>query len=126
MLSEANVQATIAVSDIQKGKEFYGQTLGLTEEDENPGGVTYSCAGGGKLFVYASDTAGSGKATCAAFELGDVEACVDELKAQGVEFEQYDDMPDTKREGDIHIMGPFKTAWFKDPDGNILAIASMA
>jgi hypothetical protein len=50
-----------------------------------------------------------------------VEGVVRALKAKGVTFEHYD-MPDTKREGDIHVSGDMKAAWFKDPDGNILNI----
>lgn len=55
--------------------------------------------------------------------VGDVEGVVSELKARGVTFEHYD-LPDTTLEGDIHIAGDMKVAWFKDPDGNILNIAS--
>jgi catechol 2,3-dioxygenase-like lactoylglutathione lyase family enzyme len=53
----------------------------------------------------------------------DVERVVRELKAKGVTFEHYD-LPDTRREGDVHIGGHMKIAWFKDPDGNILNIVS--
>ena len=123
MLKDGTVFATLAVKDINKGKEFYGGTLGLEQTDENPGGVTYTC-GSGKLFVYESPTAGTNQATCASFEVGDVEAVAADLKAKGVSFEQYD-MPGGTREGDIHIMGPMKSAWFRDPDGNILNIGKV-
>lgn len=123
MLKDGTVFATLAVKDINKGKEFYGGTLGLEQIDENPGGVTYTC-GGGKLFVYQSPTAGTNQATCASFEVSDVEAVAADLKAKGVKFEQYD-MPGGNREGDIHTMGPMKSAWFTDPDGNILNIGKV-
>ena len=54
---------------------------------------------------------------------GNVEGVVRDPKAKGITFEHYD-MPDMKREGDIHIGGDMKVAWFKDPDGNILNIVS--
>lgn len=44
-----------------------------------------------------------------------------ELKDKGVAFEHYD-FPGMVLEGDVHVMGELKAAWFKDPDGNILAI----
>lgn len=122
MLADSRVVATVAVKDIDKAKTFYGGTLGLMQTDENPGGVTYT-VGGGLLFVYQSPTAGSGQATCAHFEVSDVEAVAKELKDRGVEFEQYD-MPGGTREGDVHTMGNMKAAWFKDPDGNILGLGS--
>lgn len=122
MLGEFNVFATVAVSDINKAKEFYGDTLGLQQTDENPGGVTYQ-SGTGKIFVYQSPTAGKNEATSAAWDVDDIESVAEALKAKGVSFEQYD-FPGGTREGDIHIMGNMKAAWFKDPDGNILSIGS--
>jgi len=118
MLNQGKVFATIAVSDIAIAKEFYGGTLGLSQVDENPGGVTYE-SGGGRLFVYQSPTAGTNQATCASWLVDDVNSVVEELKAKGVNFEHYD-FPGGTREGDVHIMGSMKSAWFKDPDGNIL------
>ena len=122
MLSDSTVFATLAVSDIDAGKKFYGETLGLSQTDENPGGVTYTC-GTGKLFVYQAPTAGKGQATCAAWEVDNIEEVVSELQSKGVTFEEYDGMPGT-REGAIHIMGPMKAAWFKYTDGNILSVGS--
>ena len=122
MLGEGNVFATIAVKDINAGKKFYGETLELKQVDENPGGVTYQ-SGTGKLFVYESGTAGTGQATCASWEVKDIEAVVADLKGKGISFEHYD-FPGGTREGDIHDMGPVKAAWFKDPDGNILSVDS--
>ncbi len=122
MLGQSDVCATIAVKDINSAKKFYGNTLGLQQVDENIGGVTYQ-SGSGRLFVYPSSTAGSGQATCASWEVEAVPASVAELKSKGVQFEHYD-LPGGTRDGDIHIMGPFQAAWFKDPDGNILSVAS--
>ncbi|MEK7603188.1 MAG: VOC family protein [Patescibacteria group bacterium] len=123
MLGESTVFATVAVKDINSAKEFYSGTLGLKQTDENPGGVTFS-SGSGKIFVYQAPTAGTNQATCAAWEVNGIEAIVEGLKAKGVTFEQYE-VPGTTREGDIHIMGNMKAAWFKDPDGNILNVVSL-
>lgn len=122
MLSDSMVFATVAVSDLAASKQFYGETLGLKQTDENPGGVTYE-SGGGKLFIYQAPSAGTNQATSASWQVDDIEAVVAGLKQKGVQFEQYD-MPGGTREGDIHMMGPMKAAWFKDPDGNILNVGS--
>lgn len=122
MLSDAQVFATIAVSDIDAGKNFYGETLGLKQIDENAGGVTYG-NGEGKLFVYKSPTAGTGQATAVTWEVPDVGVVAGDLKAKGVYFEHYE-VPGAVLQGDVHVMGEMKAAWFKDPDGNIICIAN--
>jgi Lactoylglutathione lyase and related lyases len=122
MLGNNDVCATIAVSNMDAAEKFYGGTLGLTVEKDGGGGVFYKSGNGG-VFVYPSATAGTNKATYAAWSVDDVEAEAKALKDKGVKFEQYDDLPG-ERDGDIHTMGPVKSAWFSDPDGNILNIVS--
>ncbi len=124
MFAEGRVFATLAVKDLAAAKTFYGETLGLKQTDENPGGVTYE-SGGGKLFVYQSPTAGTSQATCASWEVQNIESVAKELADKGITFEHYD-FPGGTREGDIHIMGSMKAAWFKDPDGNILNVVSVS
>jgi catechol 2,3-dioxygenase-like lactoylglutathione lyase family enzyme len=123
MLSEAPVIATIAVRDIEIAKNFYGGTLGLRPLDEDPGGVMYQCKGS-TLFVYPSQFAGSNQATYASWNVQNIEMAVNDLKAKGVTFEHYD-MPGAMLQGDVHVMEGTKAAWFRDPDGNILALTSM-
>jgi catechol 2,3-dioxygenase-like lactoylglutathione lyase family enzyme len=123
MLADSTVTPTIAVKDIEVAKNFYGGALGLKQVDENPGGVTYQ-SGNSKLFVYPSQVAGTNQATYAAWMVDDVEAVVAGLKGKGVTFERYE-LPDTTWDGDIASMGPIKSAWFKDPDGNILSVGNM-
>lgn len=122
MLSDKDVCATIAVSDMAAAAKFYGETLGLEKGMESPGGTFYKSGNSG-VFVYQSGTAGTNKATYAAWMVDDVEATAKALKDKGVSFEQYDDLPG-EREGDVHIMGELKAAWFTDPDGNILNIVN--
>jgi catechol 2,3-dioxygenase-like lactoylglutathione lyase family enzyme len=124
-LSESQVESTIAVSDMDRAKEFYEGKLGLSDgEDGGDGGRTYSCGGGTKIHVYPSpENAGKSGATLAAFLVQDVERTVDELTAAGVNFEQYGEPFDTDTKG-IARMGDDAVAWFKDPDGNTLAIGS--
>jgi catechol 2,3-dioxygenase-like lactoylglutathione lyase family enzyme len=124
MLGDYDVAAAIAVSNIETGKKFYGETLGLEQASENPGGVLYK-SGNSNIFVYPSPYAGTNKATYVGWSVDDVEGTIAELKEKGVQFEQYDDMPGTTRDGDVHSMGEVKAAWFKDPDGNILSFSNM-
>lgn len=123
MLGNSPVVAILPVSDLERAKNFYAETLGLKQEDENPAGITYQ-SGSSKLFIYTTQFAGTNKATAAGWMVEDIEGVVADLKSRGVTFEQYDDLPGTTRQGDIHILGPYKSAWFKDPDGNILNIAT--
>ena len=124
MLADRTVVATIAVKDVAVAKRFYEGVLGLKQVgSEGTQTVTYA-AGSGKLLVYQSQFAGTNKATAATWFVGsDVDKLVKTLKGKGVSFEHYD-MPETKREGDIHVSGPMRAAWFKDPDGNIHAIVN--
>jgi catechol 2,3-dioxygenase-like lactoylglutathione lyase family enzyme len=123
-IADGKVFASVAVSSIDVARDFYGGTLGLKGAEENPGGVGYEC-GGGSIFVYVSDTAGTGEATAAMWQVDDVTPIAEELAAKGVKFERYD-MPDAELIGDVHLWdgGAFKNAWFRDPDGNILGIVS--
>jgi catechol 2,3-dioxygenase-like lactoylglutathione lyase family enzyme len=122
MLGDATVFTTIAVRDVQLAKEFYAEKLGLNQIDENEGGVMYE-SGMGKLFTYQAPTAGTNRATCAAWDVDDIEQTVSDLQAKGIMFENYD-IPDAEVDGFIYTMGSQKAAWFKDPDGNILSIGS--
>ncbi len=120
MLGTIDVVTTIAVKDLEIGRKFYLETLGLTPVDEQEGELVTFKSGATVLNVYRSEFAGTNKATAASWDVGDdLERIVRELEAKGIAFEHYD-MPGMTRDGAIHDVGGFKTAWFKDPDGNIL------
>lgn len=121
MLGEANVYPTIPVKDLDQARDFYERALGLTSVTEDEGGIYYE-SGNSNVYVYTSpDNAGKNPATSASWSVRDVAATVEQLKAKGITFEHYDDIPGTTREGDIHTMGTIHAAWFRDPSGNILA-----
>ena len=124
MLGNKDAATNIAVRNLDTAQKFYEGTLGLKEvAREGKEAITYR-SGGSTLFVYRSEYAGTNKATAATWTVGDdVEGEVRQLKAKGVRFEHYD-MPGMKLEGDVHVGGDMKVAWFKDPDGNILSIAN--
>ena len=122
MLAGKDPIATIAEKDLGAARKFYEGTLGLKVEDASGTEAQMYRSGSSQLIVYRSDFAGTNKATALNFVVGDeLDRIVKGLRDRGVTFEHYD-MPDVKREGDIHLAGPMKLAWFKDPDGNIIAL----
>jgi catechol 2,3-dioxygenase-like lactoylglutathione lyase family enzyme len=124
MLGDKDAVANIAVKNLETAKKFYEETLGLTQiGTEGQEEVIVFRSGNSTIYVYKSQYAGTNQATALTWVVGkDIESVVQELKTKGVTFEHYDDMPDVTREGDIHVSGNMKVAWFKDPDGNILNI----
>jgi catechol 2,3-dioxygenase-like lactoylglutathione lyase family enzyme len=124
MLGDKDAAANIAVKNLEVAKKFYEDTLGLTQVGNEGQELIVFSSGSSMINVYRSQYAGTNQATAVTWVVGeDVEGIVQALKAKGVTFEHYD-MPDMKREGDIHIAGNMKVAWFKDPDGNILNIVN--
>ena len=123
MLGNSDVYATVAVSDMQKSETFYKETLGLKPANGQDQGGTMYKSGSTKIFVYPSQYAGTNQATTASWRVDDIDGVVKDLKSKGVKFEHYD-MPNVTMQGDLHIMGELKAAWFKDPDGNILALVN--
>jgi catechol 2,3-dioxygenase-like lactoylglutathione lyase family enzyme len=122
MLSDNNAIATVAVKNLERSKEFYERTLGLTRVMENEGVLAFK-SGASTLFVYRSPYAGTNKATAVTFVVEKVDDLVRILKGRGVTFEHYD-LPNMTRQGDIHVAGSMRTAWFKDPDGNIFSVVT--
>ena|SRR5918996_60710 len=124
MLGDKDAVANIAVKDMERARKFYEGTLGLKQVGAEGQELIVFRSGNSTINVYESQYAGTNQATAVTWTVGDdVEGVVRALKAKGVIFEHYD-MPDTTLEGDVHVAGDMKVAWFKDPDGNILNIAS--
>jgi catechol 2,3-dioxygenase-like lactoylglutathione lyase family enzyme len=119
MLQKSAMFAYIPAKDVTRARKFYEDTLGFRPGKELGGGVTYECDGGTACFLYPTPNAGTSAASQAFWQVADIEREVLELKAKGVTFEHYD-MPGMP--GDIATAGGAKAAWFKDSEGNILAI----
>ena len=122
MLKAAAIVPYIPVSDVPRARRFYEEKVGLKPKEVYAGGVIYECGNGSWVFMYPSGGAGTSKASTAFWSVDDVTAEVTELKARGVVFEEYD-MPGIKTVNSIATGGGAKTAWFKDTEGNILAIS---
>ena len=121
MLRAAPIRAYIPASDVSRARKFYEGNVGLEPKEEHAGGVIYEC-GGAEVFLYPTSNAGTSKASQAYWQVDDVEAEVADLKARGVKFEEYD-MPGVTMKNSIATGGGAKTAWFKDTEGNILAVS---
>lgn len=122
MLGDNDVIATVAVRDLAAARRFYEGTLGLKVMDASGSEAITFASGHSKLIVYRSQYAGTNKATALNWNVGGgIDKTVGALREKGVAFEHYD-FPGSTREGDVHIMGQMKSAWFKDPDGNIIAL----
>jgi catechol 2,3-dioxygenase-like lactoylglutathione lyase family enzyme len=117
-LGDTEAIATVAVKDLKSAARFYSETLGLRRIREEGSEAIIFATGKTTMLVYQSIHAGTNKANTVSWDVDDAEATVRDLKGRGVVFEHYD-LPDMKREGDVHIAGKAKIAWFKDPDGNI-------
>ena len=121
MLGKADATPMIAVSDLDRARKFYQDKLGLAAKEEMGGEVLEMKSGDTRITVYRSEFAGTNKATALTFDVDDIDSEVRELKDKGVFFEHYD-MPGLERQGDLYVAEGMKTAWFKDPDGNILSL----
>lgn len=123
ILEDAEFQATIPATDLDKARHFYEDKLGLSPERVLDVGIVYRFGKGTGFFLYPSQTAGAGH-TLGSWFVEDLESAVKELRACGIEFEDYD-YPDLKTVDGIADLGPELAAWFKDSEGNFLAVSHL-
>jgi catechol 2,3-dioxygenase-like lactoylglutathione lyase family enzyme len=124
MLGDIDAAANIAVKNLDIAKKFYEDTLGLKQVGAEGQELIVFRSGTSTIYVYESQYAGTNKATAITWVVGeDIENVIRRLKDKGVTFEHYD-IPDMTRQGDVHVGGDMKVAWFKDLDGNLLNLAS--
>jgi extradiol dioxygenase family protein len=123
MLGNEDAFATVGVKDVMVSSRFYEDKLGLQKLESAEKKVLLFKSGSSRILVYESQYAGTNKATAVTWAVDNVDAEVKTLKDKGVVFEHYD-FPGVTLEGDVHVMGKRRNAWFKDPDGNILSVVS--
>ena len=117
----ARAEPVIPISDRQRAIDFYQGKLGFPVVRDGPEGVYFQAGDRTRLSIYESVGAGQSRATLAAFVVDDLDAAMNELRGNGVVFEEYD-MPELKTEAGVASFGDMRGAWFKDPDGNIIAV----
>lgn len=123
LLTDSDTYTTIPVSDLERARTFYGKTLGIASAMVTEGGVMYR-SGGTRFFVYPSAYKASGH-TQMSWVVGDIKAEVAALKAKGIVFEEFD-RPGVKTVDGIAQSGPeVWTAYFRDPDGNLLGLTQI-
>ena len=120
MLQNAPMYSYIPANDIARARRFYEEKLGFKPREVTAGGVVYEFAKGTACFLYLTPNAGTSQASQAFWEVKDIQKEVAELLARGVNIERYDG-PDTDDNG-ISTAGGAKAAWFKDTEGNIMAL----
>jgi catechol 2,3-dioxygenase-like lactoylglutathione lyase family enzyme len=125
MLQNSPMYAYIPVADVARARRFYEDKLGFKPGRELAGGVEYEFGDRTRCFLYPTPNAGTSRASQAFWQVDDVEREVAELKARGVTFEDYD-MPGLRTRNGIATAGGAKTAWFKDTEGNTLAVVQIA
>ena len=120
MLDQFKAHTTLAVSDMERAKAWYGDKLGMNPTSEDVGGAWYE-SGGVTFSLFPTPFAGTAQNTVMEWTVDDVEKEVGELKGRGVTFDTFD-MEGVEWRDDVAVMGGVKAAWFKDSEGNILAI----
>jgi catechol 2,3-dioxygenase-like lactoylglutathione lyase family enzyme len=120
-LQDAPLYAYLPAKDLARARRFYEDQLGFRPKQEIAGGVVYGFGKGTAAFLYPTPNAGTSKASQAFWDVDDVEREVAALKARGIIFEDYD-LPGEKSPSGVLTAGGAKAAWFKDSEGNILAI----
>ena len=121
MLQDAPLYAYIPARDLARARQFYEAKLGFRPKEETNGGVVYEFGRGTACFLYPTPNAGTSLASQAFWSVDDVDREIEALKARGVEFEDYD-MPGQRSAAGAITAGGAKAAWFKDSEGNIMAL----
>ena len=125
MLSGARYAASIPCMDLERAKSFYADKLGLVPADEQPDRLFYEGRNGTGFLLFASSGTASGSHDQMRFSVADIEAEVRDLKSRGVRFEEYD-FPGFDKATSIAWVIDHSAAWFRDSEGNLLAIVQLA
>ena len=119
MFANTKAFSGFAVDDLEKAREFYGETLGLKTSEEY-GLMTLHLAGDRPTLVYPKPDHTPATYTILNFPVDNIDEAVDELAGRGVRLERYDGAEQDEK-GIMRAQGPY-IAWFKDPAGNVLSV----
>jgi predicted enzyme related to lactoylglutathione lyase len=123
MLQKSPMYAYLPAKDLGRARLFYEGQLGFKVKEETNGGVVYEFASGTAAFLYPTPNAGTSAASQAFWAVDDIAREIAELKAKGVTFLHYETPPGMPpMKDDVMVAGGAKAAWFKDSEGNILAL----
>lgn len=124
MLTNATAMTTLPAHNLQRALAFYQEKLGLVPQQHMQAGVVFQC-GNSSFFLYETGSAGTAQNTAMTFIVGNIEAEVAALRGHGIVFEEYD-FPGLKTVNGIADLGGERSAWFKDSEGNTLAVSQWA
>jgi catechol 2,3-dioxygenase-like lactoylglutathione lyase family enzyme len=122
MLQDAPMYAYLPARDLTRARKFYEGKLSFKPGLETNGGVVYEFGKGTAAFLYLTENAGTSKASQAFWSVADVDLVIVALRAKGVVFEEYPEMPGERSAQGAVTAGGAKAAWFRDSEGNILAL----
>lgn len=134
MLGDSKVSAIVPTHDIATARRFYEDTLGAKIIDEvSDTAIRFECGSGSEFLLYRTEVTIPAEHTCMYFIVDDIDASVTDLRSRGVEFQHYDleelgfeaSADDAPGDGIILRMGELASAWFTDPEGNILSITQL-
>ena len=122
MLGDRRCGTMLPAGDFERAKQWYMDVLGMKPVYEDPSGAQYQAGGGTEFWLYPSQFAGTNQATALAFLAPDLSADIEELRSRGVTFEEYDLPGITTVDGVAEFPNGDRGAWFKDSEGNIIAL----
>ena len=121
-LTHRAVAMMLPVTDVDRARTFYSESLGLDYAGTNDeGSALYALDGGSTLVLLPRPDSSPSESTAMSFEVDDITSEIKDLEDRGVVFEDYD-LPDLKTVDHVCVMGDEKAAWFKDPTGNVLCL----
>ena len=121
-LTHRAVAMMLPVTDVDRARTFYSESLGLDYTGTNDeGSAMFALEGGSTLLLLPRPDGTRSESTAMSFEVDDINSEIKDLEDRGVVFEDYD-LPDLKTVDHICEFGTEKAAWFKDPDGNVLCV----
>ena len=121
-LTHRTVAMMLPVTDVDRARTFYSETLGLDYTGTNDeGSALYALDGGSTLVLLPRPDSSPSASTAMSFEVDDITSEIVDLEQRGVVFEDYD-LPDLTTVDHVCVLGAERAAWFRDPAGNVLCL----
>lgn len=122
MTSTMDAYSVIPARDLNRARRFYSEKLGMEPAEEMSEGLIYRTISGAMILIYETTFAGTNQATALGLVTDRFDEDMEDLRARGVTFEEYD-LPGLKTENGVVDMDGAKGAWFTDSEGNILSVS---
>ncbi|HZJ02895.1 MAG TPA: VOC family protein [Thermoleophilia bacterium] len=120
MKSKVRALPVLQAKDLKRARTFYEDKLGFCPDQEGPDGGVMLRADDSSIYLYETST-GPGESTVLSLDAEDFDNAIEEIRNQGVRFEEYD-LPGMKTKDGIVDMDGMRAVWFKDPEGNVINV----